>query len=289
MGKCGCPLFNRNHMSVLSKEDAKAGLASEPLRQRQRELLAELAEVHKALGLEVSPAEDPGGARFANVPPGRAIRRLLADERAMLERSRIVWELIAGDALTGAKHAEETILRAIDVNVELGLLVERDGKIGLPEWKFYERPWRRTVKDPRVRLVMEQMHVDLGAGTSIAELAREANVSPSRLTHLFQRELSITPKEYMRRIRMRVVRHMLSTTRLKQKEILAIVGITDRSHFSREFKTFFRHTPTNLRKIESKGRRKRRKDSSGPPEELCASSIAETAELSVDRQRNIAV
>src|SRR5579883_3061481 len=94
------------------------------LRKRDR-LLNELAKVHKELGLPLpNGGVEPDGPVF-DLAPSQAIRRLLADRRTPLEPACIVRALIKGNARVGTKHAEHNILRAIEVNVELGLLVER--------------------------------------------------------------------------------------------------------------------------------------------------------------------
>lgn len=230
-------------MSMEGKENR------DTLLQEQRRLMHELQRIEAALTPASNGASRPGGqeARFADFPPGKAIRKLVTEEGRPCTRATIVWELIAGKANVGSKYSEENILRAIDVNLELGLLVEIRDKIGLPEWQNNERPRHRMAKDSRIRFLIEKIHTDLNEQFSIGQLAQSVQLSPSRLSRLFQKEVGMTPLEYLRLVKMRVVRHMLRTTTLKQKQILAITGITDRSHFSRQFKRLFRKSPSQIR------------------------------------------
>ncbi len=225
-------------------------LDREVLLRKRQQLLRELDSIHAVLSNSGNGASGGGrkkkSPRFANLSPGKAVRKLLVEEGRVSSRERIVQELLDGGAAVGSKHAEQNIRRAIDVNVELGLLVETSGMIGLPEWQA-PRAHSPQVKDGRVRLVLQKMHLDIDAPLSIGALAESVRLSPSRLSHLFRSELSMSPAQYLKRIRIFVAGNMLKKTRLSQKEILAATGITDRSHFTRHFKRIYGESPSQFR------------------------------------------
>jgi transcriptional regulator GlxA family with amidase domain len=102
--------------------------------------------------------------------------------------------------------------------------------------------------DRRIRTVIECLHANLCARTSIAELARSVNMSRWQFCRVFKTEVSQSPSHYISTLRMREAQRMLSETFLTVKEIRATLGDIDRSHFSREFKDFCGLTPSEFRK-----------------------------------------
>jgi AraC-like DNA-binding protein len=69
----------------------------------------------------------------------------------------------------------------------------------------------------------------------VAILAREINMSVSRLRHVFKKETGLSPRQYIKLKRMQEAEHLLRTTFLSVKEITHRVGFTNESYFSREF------------------------------------------------------
>lgn len=102
--------------------------------------------------------------------------------------------------------------------------------------------------DRRVSAALELIHANLHKRISIAELAREVNMSRGRFCYVFKTEISLSPSDYIGTLRMREAERMLGETFLSVKEIRAELGNLDRSHFSREFKNFCGLTPSEFRK-----------------------------------------
>ena len=102
--------------------------------------------------------------------------------------------------------------------------------------------------DRRIRAVAEHLHSNLGMRISVADLARSVNMSRWHFCHLFKTEMSQSPSHYMRTLKMREAQRMLSETFLSVKEIRAMLGNIDRSHFSREFRIYCGLTPTEFRR-----------------------------------------
>ena len=102
--------------------------------------------------------------------------------------------------------------------------------------------------DRRVSAALELIHSNLHERISIAELAREVNLSRCRFCHLFKTEVSLSPSVYIGTLRMLEAEKMLGETFLSVKEIRAELGNLDRTHFSRAFKKFRGLTPAQFRR-----------------------------------------
>lgn len=81
------------------------------------------------------------------------------------------------------------------------------------------------------------------------EIAHSVNLSYSRLRHIFNSEFGTSPMHYLKLLRMQEARVLLETTFLTIKEIVAKVGLTDESHFVRDFKRINGCTPAQYRQM----------------------------------------
>lgn len=84
-------------------------------------------------------------------------------------------------------------------------------------------------------LISDNLRRDL----SFTELARQVNLSPSRLRHLFKVERGISPAQYLRLLRVRKAQELIETTFLSVKEIRSRVGFDNKSRFARNFKQVY--------------------------------------------------
>ena len=90
--------------------------------------------------------------------------------------------------------------------------------------------------DPRVRQTVDLLSEDLSRDVDIKALARTVNLSTSRLRHLFKDETGLTPAQYLKRMRLERARQLIEGSFLRIKEVMPQVGISDESHFVRDFK-----------------------------------------------------
>ena len=97
--------------------------------------------------------------------------------------------------------------------------------------------------DPRVAWAITEMERRLAQPLAISHLARGANLSPSRFTQVFRSHTGLSPGRYLRQLRLTRARHLLDTTFLSVKEVMAAVGFNDPSHFSRDFHRAFGVSP----------------------------------------------
>lgn len=101
--------------------------------------------------------------------------------------------------------------------------------------------------DLRVQKVITLMEHGFGRQLSLAALARAVNLSPWRLCHIFKIETRVTPLQYLRSLRMERAKILLATTFLSVKEIMTEVGVSDESHFVRDFKSAYGVSPARFR------------------------------------------
>ena len=102
--------------------------------------------------------------------------------------------------------------------------------------------------DPRIGWAIEEMQRRLGDPITLDDLARQVNLSRSRFAHLFREQTGLSPGRYLREFRLDRARHLLETTFLSVKEVMAAVGFNDPSHFSRDFHAAYGTSPREWRK-----------------------------------------
>src|ERR671938_118276 len=91
------------------------------------------------------------------------------------------------------------------------------------------------------------MKAHLPRGWPANKFAALVNLSPSRLHQLFKDETGLPPAKYLRRLRMEQARALLESSYLSVKEVMRQVGVTDESHFVRDFKKTYGAPPARYR------------------------------------------
>jgi transcriptional regulator GlxA family with amidase domain len=107
--------------------------------------------------------------------------------------------------------------------------------------------------DPRVRQIAELLSEDLSRDLDMEALANSVKLSTSRLRHLFKDETGLTPAQYLKRLRLEHARELMEKSFLRLKEVMPLVGITDESHFVRDFKKTHGLPPIKHRRRNWKG------------------------------------
>jgi AraC-like DNA-binding protein len=83
----------------------------------------------------------------------------------------------------------------------------------------------------------------IGEPLSVADMARRANLSPSRFGVVFRRHFGLSPHQYFLRLRIEHAQELLRMTDLPQREIAEYCGFADVHHFSKAFKRITRLPP----------------------------------------------
>lgn len=101
--------------------------------------------------------------------------------------------------------------------------------------------------DPRVTWILNYMQQHLAEPMSVGDLAARINLSPSRFRALFTTSTGLGPAQYLQWLRLRRARLLLERTFLTVKEVMALVGYNDPSHFTRDFRRLHGDPPSSFR------------------------------------------
>lgn len=105
----------------------------------------------------------------------------------------------------------------------------------------------KGIPDRRITWAVEHMQRSLHEPIAIAALAAQVNLSPSRFRYLFRLQTGAGPAVYLQRLRLRRARLLIERTFLSVKQVMALVGYSDPSHFSKDFRQFHGVSPSALR------------------------------------------
>ncbi len=103
--------------------------------------------------------------------------------------------------------------------------------------------------DARVRRVVEFLESNFHRELSLGAMARVVGLSSSRLRHMFKAHTGTTPTRFLKNLRMQEAKRLLETTGLSVKEVMAGVGVSDPSNFTRDFRRTHGLTPTRIRNL----------------------------------------
>ena len=102
--------------------------------------------------------------------------------------------------------------------------------------------------DARIAVVIARMEDTLEQRTNLAALAAAVNLSVSRLSHLFREEVGVSPGRYLHTIRMERSRTLLERSFLTVREVMLRVGVSDPSHFARDFRRYHGIPPSQVKR-----------------------------------------
>ena len=87
----------------------------------------------------------------------------------------------------------------------------------------------------------------LGGKVTSGELARAAGTSVRGLERAFDRDYGLSPRQYLRRLRMQTACQQLVSTRSTLAQVADRCGFADQSHFNRDYKRMTGMTPRAYR------------------------------------------
>ena len=79
-------------------------------------------------------------------------------------------------------------------------------------------------------------------------MADTVNLSVPHLEQLFRREVGTSPIYYLRDLRLEKARELLEESFMRVKEVGSTIGMSDQSHFVRNFKAKYGLSPSEYRK-----------------------------------------
>lgn len=95
---------------------------------------------------------------------------------------------------------------------------------------------------------LKAMHERFAETLKVPELAKLAHLSVSAFERKFKKQLHMTPRQYIRHLRVHDACYKLSHGDKSLSEISGLCGYVDQSHFSREFSRITNETPLHYRK-----------------------------------------
>ena len=103
-------------------------------------------------------------------------------------------------------------------------------------------------KMSQLKPAIELMQYHYDQPLTLADMAKTAYLSVSRLAHLFREQMGITPVDFLTNIRIGHAKRMLLTTDKNCTQICYDVGYNNQSYFTRVFKQIVGLTPREFRK-----------------------------------------
>ncbi len=146
-----------------------------------------------------------------------------------------------------AFHAESLRSDRSEPNLSLHLrMIIYSCFLSFPKERFLPR--EKTILDPRIKRAIDIMSSEPGSRHSCREICRRTGLSLNTYYALFKKETGMTSKNYLLSIRMEKALSLLLHSDLSIKEIAEKTAFSDRYHFSKVFKSFFKIAPVAYRK-----------------------------------------
>ena len=101
--------------------------------------------------------------------------------------------------------------------------------------------------DRRIETSIKLIEDSISRKLTLDDLAQSVNLSASRLRHLFKAEVGTTPTQYLKSRKMQEAKNLMGNSYLTMKQVMIEIGVSDVSHFVRDFKMAFGLTPTQYR------------------------------------------
>jgi len=102
--------------------------------------------------------------------------------------------------------------------------------------------------DPRITFACRFLIKNFSSQDVLRKIALRLNLSNSRFRHLFKREMSVSPARYVKQLRLQHAKYLLENSALSVKEVMVAAGMSDLSHFVRDFKHMYGLSPLSLRR-----------------------------------------
>jgi AraC-like DNA-binding protein len=101
--------------------------------------------------------------------------------------------------------------------------------------------------DGRIFHIIEKIRKNLNHDWTVEEMAIFTELSESHFQKLFKSETGMSPKAYLKNLRLEKARELLENGFKQIKQIGYEIGLTNDSHFARDFKRTFGMTPSDYR------------------------------------------
>lgn len=115
--------------------------------------------------------------------------------------------------------------------------------------RLYPPTSQSLIRDPRISAAIEYVDAHpLHDIPTVRLLAQRFNISESYLRHIFKNDVGLSFGQYVRRLRFRRARHLLSSSSMTVKQARLEVGLLDHSSFAKSYKKYFGETPSSTKR-----------------------------------------
>lgn len=108
-------------------------------------------------------------------------------------------------------------------------------------------PNKIMLNEHYISKAMEYIHNNYAYDIKITDISGYVNIDRTYLYKLFQKELGVSPKEYLTKYRINIAQHLLEASALSMSEIAYSCGFQDASSFIKHFKKLLHITPLQYR------------------------------------------
>ena len=102
--------------------------------------------------------------------------------------------------------------------------------------------------DDRIDEILRYINNNLHKALPVTELAEAFHLHPTHFIRFFREKTGETPAKYIRIRRLENAKRLLESTDMSVSAIMEQLGFLDESQFSKQFKTYYGHSPRNYRK-----------------------------------------
>lgn len=112
-----------------------------------------------------------------------------------------------------------------------------------------EAPRESAVAPQWLAQILDELQRRFDEPVRLEALARDAGLHPVYVSRAFRQHVGVTMHDYLRSLRLRHARHLLSASQRSITAIAAEAGFSDPSHLSRTFADLLGLTPRSFRKL----------------------------------------
>ena len=105
---------------------------------------------------------------------------------------------------------------------------------------------KQSRQDMHMREVLDFIYFNYQFNISVKDIAKSQNISPNYLCAIFNKNLGMSPKKYLTKVRMERAKKLLESKNFKVKDIAEMVGYKDQLHFAHEFKKTYGVAPSRV-------------------------------------------
>lgn len=154
----------------------------------------------------------------------------------------IGWFRSAFAAIVEESYGYEFLVRENLSRICLFLHREFEAQIEMPDTPL-------SPENARIRKMLDYIHKHFAEEVSLADIAREADISERECLRCFQKTIQLSPMQYLLKYRvMQGAQKLLEDPGCSIAETAAWCGFDSQSHFAKMFRRFYECTPREYRK-----------------------------------------